>query len=359
MSSIELMLSLSRAAIMDEKLAIPSDYRIDWDRLLDVSATHGTLAWVWDSVYYLPKEQRPSRLQSINWGLSAQEIWDTYHHQESVLKQVVSVCNNHEIRLLLLKGIGLSKLYPKPESRSCGDIDIFLFQDFDKGNQLFCEDGSIIETALHASFCIQNVNVENHKMLIFPNTKTKKAVGQYLQCHLNDVELAEDGYYLLSPLPNLAYLLMHALNHFNYSIDTHVISVRNILDLAVFIYSNKKYLNPEETFDVLHSIYLDRAFEMIVYLSEWLLKVDLSEYHKGLVKQRDIDKIERVIFEDGDHRSIERMSMWEKSTLLWKRFFMLFPLTKYVPRKPKNGLFYRVLKTQYKILRGKKNWHFL
>ena len=353
MTTYEVMLSLTRAAVLGEEASLPEGLTVDWDELFEISAEQGTLAWVWDAVCSLPQKHLLSRLQAINWGLSAQEIWDTYQKQHQVLLQMIKVCQENHIQLLLLKGIGLSQLYPKPESRPCGDIDIYLFDDYEKGNKLFCE-GSVSETDLHSEFHIDQVHIENHKLLIFPNTKTKKAVGQYVLDHIDDVILSEEGYYVLPLLPNLAYLLMHTLNHFNYIDSSKVISIRNVIDLAVFIYKNQSELPSKETYQILRSLYLDKSFEMIVLLSERLLNVDLSQYHVGLVKTKDAEQIIKILLEKPCFHFEEDWPFLKKSYALWNRFYKLYPLTRYVPKKPKNGLFRLFFRRQCGLLvRGK------
>lgn len=350
MSSFDVMLEFLRAGVLKKKATISIDTSIDWDSLMDISASHGVLALVWDGIQSLPSNQRPPRLQSINWGLSAQDIWDNYKHQETVLNQMVQECQKHNMRLLLLKGIGLSKLYPKPQSRPCGDIDIYLFGEYEKGNEFICKGVPDEITELHSEFFIDKVHVENHRYFIYPNTKTKKTVGNYVLSHQDEATLTSDGYYVLPPLSNLAYLMMHALNHFYYSIDSSVISVRNIVDLGLFIYKNQDGLPPLKTYEIMHSIYLDKSFEVIVYISEWLLDIDLSSYHKGRIKEKDIRRIKSVIFEDVNEEFLRGLSLWRKSVFLWKRYYRLLPLSKYVPKKPHNGLFYMMCKKQMSLL---------
>ena len=114
MRQTEVLLELLRAAVLDQQPSIPKEVVIDWDALMDNASSHNVLAWVWDSVCKLPVEQQPPRQQRINWGLSAQEIWDAYFYQKKVLNEMLVACQKNNIRLLLLKGIGVSAIYPKP-----------------------------------------------------------------------------------------------------------------------------------------------------------------------------------------------------------------------------------------------------
>ena len=105
-SLVSVMLEFVRAAVLEREPSVPQDIEIDWDVLMDMSAEQGLLAWVWDGICKLPTELQPPRQQRINWGLSVQGIWGSYDNQKSVLKELVVVCKQNNMRLLLLKGVG-------------------------------------------------------------------------------------------------------------------------------------------------------------------------------------------------------------------------------------------------------------
>ena len=161
----EVMLEFVRAAVLNRIPAVPQYFVIDWDKLMDISVEQGVLAWVWDGVCMLPNDQQPPRMYRINFGMSAQKVWDTYEKQWMVLKEIITRCEQSKIRLLLLKGIGLSILYPKPQSRSCGDIDLYPFEDFNKFNLLF-QDNLKEREGKHTIFYFDDVMVENDKELL-------------------------------------------------------------------------------------------------------------------------------------------------------------------------------------------------
>lgn len=55
---------------------------------------------------------------------------------------MAAVFAENGIRLLLLKGLGLSRNYPVPAHRECGDIDIYLFGASDEGDRLLLQMGA-------------------------------------------------------------------------------------------------------------------------------------------------------------------------------------------------------------------------
>ena len=346
----KVMYELVRAAVLDKVPAIPNDVSIDWDKLMDLSQEQGLIAWVWDGVCKLPPEQQPPRQYRINWGLSAQEIWDRYELQKSVLQEIVSICKNNQVRLMLLKGLALSDLFPNPHSRPSGDIDIYLFVDFEKGNKLFSS-GQCPETELHTSFEYRGVEIENHKIFVYNNSKVKGMVGEYLLDHTNDVVLSPHGYYTFAPLPNLVYLLMHALNHVNYASEDTFFSLKHILDLGMFVRCNRLKLPPDEVFETMKRLHLSKSFELIIYLSEWLLNDELKEYHHNYIKINDLKKIKRL-FENYGLSSplLHHTSLLKQSISIWNRYCVLRPISKYIPKKPQKGLFQLSLQFQESVL---------
>ena len=333
-----ILLELVRASVLQRMPAIPNDVSIDWDKLMDLSQEQGLIAWVWDGVCKLPPEQQPPRQYRINWGLSAQEIWDRYELQKSVLQEIVAICKNNHMRLMLLKGLALSDLFPNPHSRPSGDIDIYLFEDFEKGNKLFSS-GQCPETELHTSFEYRGVEIENHKIFVYNNSKVKGMVGEYLLDHTNDVVLSPHGYYTFAPLPNLVYLLMHALNHVNYASEDTIFSLKHILDLGLFVRQNRSELPPDRVLKTIKELRLAKSFELIVYLSEWLLGDELKEYHCNIIKVKDLCQI-RVLFENlGLSIPLpHHTTLLKQSIGIWGRYRELRPVSKYIPKKPKNGL---------------------
>ena len=278
------------------------------------------IAWVWDGICKLPISQQPPRQQRINWGLSAQEIWGNYQKHCEVLKTMIALCNDNNIRLLLLKGIGLSRLYPKPQSRPCGDIDIYLFDDYYKGNRVFT--GHDVERIdKHATFVFNNLLVENHYYFLEPNTRQMRSINRYLESTLNDVCLTEGGYYTFSTIADFVFLTMHTLKHFR---ETKMVQYRNVMDFGMFLYRNSGKLQPSLCFDVLSSLNLVKGCEMLVYLSEKILGIDLQEYHFHQIPKDDVEQIKATyLIENGDiEEKKSRSNLREQYRCVWR----------YVPR---------------------------
>ena len=194
----ELMLKLLRAAVFDKEPVVEDFYDIDWDSMMIESGNQGILGWVWDSIQKLPKDKQPSRQQRINWGLSAQEIADCYEKQKKLLRFLVNECDKNGIRMLVFKGLDFSRLYPKPEYRKYGDIDCYMFEDYEKFNKLFHShfDNENV-TELHSELLFDDVLVENHKAFVYPGTSQRKKIEDYLYSSLDRAHRTKEGYWNL------------------------------------------------------------------------------------------------------------------------------------------------------------------
>ena len=330
-----IMLEFVRAAILEREPALPVDVEVDWDGLMDVSKSQGLIAWVWDGICRLPVEQQPPRQYRINWGMSAQEIWDRYEKQKKVLAEMVEICNHNNMHLLLMKGIGLSELYPKPQSRPSGDIDIYLFDDYEKGNTLF-GDGVNYFYHKHASYDYHGVHIENHLSPLDTDTKFEREINSYLQSEMDNAFRVADGYYIFSPMANLVYLMSHTLHHFT---PIRAVPLRNIIDIIWFTRYNKEQLPPRQCNQVFSKLGLDSTFELFIRMGEFLFGIDMSDYHFGIVSQKHLEDIGDYILKPGSKLSVKgELPKAKQIQLLFQNYRQVKHVYKYLPSKKDNLL---------------------
>lgn len=347
---VDVMFELLRAGVFGCDPNISDDMEVDWDALMVTASDQGLLGWVWDGICKLPADQKPSRLQLINWGLSAQEIRSRYEKQCMAINDLVQMCDQSGMRMLLLKGKGLANLFPNPSARPSGDVDVYFFDDFEKANRLLGGEGCI-EHHLHTSCDYKGAHIEIHNIFVYPNSRVKKRVGEYLLEEVKNAELTAEGFYIFQPLPNLVYLLMHGLNHISYELDSTIFPIKIIVDLAMFIKTYQSQLPSHKAYALMDVFGLEKSFELMVYMSEWLLNVDLSIYHKGLIDKRDLCKIKDMLMNRGLVSPIPKgLPIFKQSKSYWIRYRELKSIAKYVPKKPRCGLFRVTWKLQCSLI---------
>lgn len=271
---IDYLLGFMRAGINNRTSEDFGALEVDWDLMMSIASEQGILAWVWDGLTISDSLDRLTRLQRINWNLSAQEIWKRSEHQKQVLLEIVDVCGRNSMRVLLLKGNSLASLYQKPQSRPSGDIDIYLFEHFEKGNRLLGSSSSKFQKK-HSSFDFMGVHVENHKTMLDVDTRRRRRVERYLEESLNRVVKRPDGFYVLDPLSGLVYLVMHTIRHFG---DDSAAPIRAISDVGRYLEYYKNDIPPESCENVMKKMHMSRSFCCLLYMVEWVMRYDFSEY---------------------------------------------------------------------------------
>ena len=324
------MLALLRYGVLDEKpLVLQPSSQVDWDRMMDVASAQGLLAWVWDGICKLPKEFHPPRQQAINWGLSAQETWDRYAKQKRVLMQMVDICHQNNIRLLLFKGIALSELFLRPESRPSGDIDIYLFEDYSRGDELFAH-SNVTRTNKRTGFDYEGVHIENHR--IFLNTYTKLQVNaiNYLETTLDSAVLTKDGYYIMSPIACIVYQVMHFIAHFDDA--SASLSLKFVVDFGITLNSYSKEINTSDLYGALSQLDIVGVFDLMLTMVEEIMALRFDEYRYKNIPQEDVVSVFQLIMsrEKNFVPLIER-NFRSRVAFYYLRFRQFDNLYKYLP----------------------------
>ena len=207
-----------------------------WERIYRMAADHGLSAVVWDGICRLPAAQQPPRETRIRWALSAEKLEERYLHQQQTASKLAARFSEEGLRMLLLKGLGLSCDYPLPEHRECGDIDIYLYGQSDKGDRVMHEIGAHLyfDVPKHSEYVWDGVLIENHRTILnVRRNRTERELNAVL------VRLLEkEGTHGLAPgiqAPratfNAIFLIRHAAVHFQ----KEGIVLRHLCDWACFL----------------------------------------------------------------------------------------------------------------------------
>lgn len=126
-SSIDAFWGVLRVAIGRESLSkIAFDKRL-WPEIYDIARRQGLIGILYQVVRKLPETMRPERTLWLQWTMSADWIKQQSQKADRAVAKVFVALRRDGYCALLLKGQGLSRLYPAPESRLSGDIDVWLY----------------------------------------------------------------------------------------------------------------------------------------------------------------------------------------------------------------------------------------
>lgn len=240
--SAEKALALLRAALrgrMDDSRAFASCDEALWCGVYDLASKQGVLALAWDAVGMLPEALRPPRELCLRWAVNVARIEELYRRQEAALARLAAFYRDHGMPMMALKGYGLSRLYPVPEHRPCGDIDIWLFGRQPEADRLVAgELGIPVDSRKehHTTFRFGDIPVENH--YDFVNTQTHASnvgIERLLKHHAEKpgeaIRVNGVPVYLPSVAFNALFLVRHAGVHFAAA----RIGLRHLTDWYVFV----------------------------------------------------------------------------------------------------------------------------
>lgn len=210
----------------------------DWKEIHSIALRSGVAAVIFDAIMEhgiaIPRKTKMMFISSVD------KIERKYGEKCSTAAQLASIYRQEGIRMMILKGIGLSLLYPHPSHRPCSDIDIYLFGEQERGDEVVRQRLSLNVDESHHHHTIFHLNgimVENHYDFVESHSrKSKKTIEQYLKRFAETepaIEETLEGETIYIPSPNLnaLFLALHSGSHFA----AENISIRHLTDWALFL----------------------------------------------------------------------------------------------------------------------------
>lgn len=212
-----------------------------WNDVHTLALRQGVVAMMLDGIIRSGLEiPRPVKMRFIS---STDKLERGYTQKFRLAQELAQTYSTEGIEMMLLKGIGLSQLYPTPKHRPCSDIDIYLMGAQREGDRLVRKRfGVKINHGHHhhTTFHIKGILVENHYDFIEAHSRRSKS---RLETYLKELSAMESpahaslkGVDVLLPAPNLnaLFLTLHAADHFA----AENISIRHLTDWAMFLRSH-------------------------------------------------------------------------------------------------------------------------
>jgi len=230
------LLKLLSAAIRGQQSPEPNYNPVDWERIFSEAAAHEVHTLIYAAVKKLASPVQPPSYVLDKWEkiclLSASQQLQYMNEAYRILQILV----DSNIPVIVLKGLLLRELYPQPELRTMGDIDL-LVKPIDVESA-----GTLLETLEYSRlgfYCpheqfgkMYSLNVELHYSLFDP---TRFEVLHYFERqiweHANRCIIGGQSVFNLSLEDNLIYLLVHMAKHFRNS----GFGLRQLCDVVLFV----------------------------------------------------------------------------------------------------------------------------
>lgn len=210
----------------------------DWGGVHELALREGVSAIVFDALteadIAIP---RPIKMRFIS---AVSNIENEYAAKLKTASRLAEIYRHNGIRMMILKGLGLSQLYPKPNHRPCCDIDIYLFGRQHEADEILRKTYGIAideDKHHHTVFYIGKTMVENHYDFIEAHSRRSKTeLEQRLKSIAETerpikIEIGRLEAYIPSPNLNALFLTLHSGAHFA----AGNISIRHLIDWSLFI----------------------------------------------------------------------------------------------------------------------------
>lgn len=231
---------------------------VNWKAIFKIAREQAVQVLVADGLEALPEHLAPRKETIYKIAIRRTTNSLAYKVQKSLINRITTLFNEEGIPSILLKGQGVAQYYQKPESRMCGDIDIYVGMDnFHKACEILRREGAeeLIhqdEHESHIAFDLDDKTIEVHKKSdVIHGRKLNDSLQKWITNHL-DAKLADgtlpkwnnDGTLINIPDPtvNAFYIIHHAVRHML----GEGIGLRHVCDWIIFLHTHQDQIDTEE-----------------------------------------------------------------------------------------------------------------
>lgn len=220
---------------------------VPWLEVMDVATNQGILGLCFEAIEHLPSHLRPKMDVLMVWLGQVIFMKSCYNVHKKTIAELARFYGVNDIKMLLLKGYGLSKYWPMPNHRPVGDVDSFNFGKHETADALVRDMYEVEIDDRHHKHSVfsfpptgsghARVTVENHySFLNAHGHKSTAEIEDILHTVIDEIEDDEImNLYYPSIRFNSLYLLRHSGEHFA-SVD---MTLRQVLDWAFFVRASK------------------------------------------------------------------------------------------------------------------------
>lgn len=261
----EILLALIRAVVRGVYEGAHGT-EVCWANVMEEATKQSVQGLCFDAFERMPKECRPDKKTLLEWLGRVVPLERLYQNHFKAIDALSCFYRHYDIKMMLLKGYGLSLYWPKPNHRLAGDMDIYLGGDWWKADKLVSEQlGIKVDDGHehHTCFSFQGTSVENH--YDFVNTKINESAQElealFKQLATFDKPLAmgEGVIYLPSSTLNAIFLMRHLGQHFASAEAT----LRQLLDWGFFMQHESDNVDWELVLSTLKRVGIYRFFLQI------------------------------------------------------------------------------------------------
>ena len=239
-----------------------------WAAIFDMAEKQSLAGVLLGGLEKLPAEQRPPQRLLLEWIGIQQIVVSINNNQDCRSKELYEWFKEKGFDNCIIKGQGVARLYPQPELRQAGDIDIWVNADRDDvvGKMLTESIGvSVIDYVnCHAAY-FDDVEVEVHfRPSYFFNPFDNKRLQKWIQEN-KSVQMTSFDDAVGFCYPTISFNLVFSLIHIYRHVFSEGIGLRQLMDYY-YILKHSTEAERKEAFETLCSFGLKRFVATVMYV---------------------------------------------------------------------------------------------
>ena len=302
--------ALLRSALWDTPVAINEE--VDWDAVMKLAKHHATNVLLSGVASQMTGSNRPSatmlgEMQSVmRFNLLNQM------KQKQILVSAVKLLQAHNIEPVLLKGFSLAMLYPNPNLRQFGDIDLYLgLDDFHEACKLLRTlPGSYnwreeMDFGKHYNIEFGPYPMEIHRVSVDLSGRKERTTYESIE---------RDGLYekvrridfegLVLEVPSMEFMVFFTFFHAWHHFLTTGVGWRQVSDLAVTLHAYHGQLDLDKLYQWIDAMHLINPWQTFGYLMVDNLGLPMDEmpFYKASCRHRAHKLFDRIMAEGNFRR---------------------------------------------------------
>lgn len=301
---------------------------IDWQALQEIATQHGLSGVVLDGIEQLPDQQRPGKLDLLQWIGEVLQNESSLSVQWDVACKMADVFDHNLIRTYILKGPVIAECYPKPSRRVSTDIDCFLlpkkgnFDAWSLGNELMKHQGCIVGVDFykHSDFYLQDVKVENHRFMTPCRgnkwlMKMETVLQSMLKEDKGEDKIASSNLCRPPVMATALFIIEHSYSHFM----GEGLSWKHVADWVLFEKKHRKEIDWGSFLGLLEEFGLKKFYDSFSMICKFLA---------GVVPEEALSKRDKKLLDDiwddfctveDDHNFRGKLELgWKTICSAWK-----------------------------------------
>lgn len=311
---ILLRLGLGTSSIDKEDISFLLEYSEDqWESLERIAVKQGVAAIVLDGLIVIMDKFGTNCFNHFQgssfwrrfiskWavGIVEQKYEAGNIKQLRVASDVQKLWAKEGIRMMIMKGLSMGVYYPNPNHRSPGDIDCYLFEHYNRGNEVAKGFADYVDESWykHSQIIYRGETIENHQFFVHTREgKSSKALNRILCESLMNVDferLPDTDVLLPPPMFNALFLTYHSLTHFL----EEGLHLKQIVDWAMFIKRDTNKVDWMEFYRICDKFHLRRFADILTDIAVNFLGVKLIDSHISSSSPYTSKVIQSTLFDE-------------------------------------------------------------